>query len=299
MHLLLHNRKGIKKAVAQNFSKSRFSHLVSDKRYLKYMYKAIMEKPLDLRTPRTFNEKLQWLKLYNRNPEHCRLVDKHEVKEYIAETVGREYVIPTLGVYDRFEEIDFDKLPNQFVLKCTHDSGSTVICHGKESFDIEGARQKLTKKLKTNLFWHGREWPYKDLKPRIIAEEYITFDGSAPEDYKFFCFGGKVKCFKVDYDRFIEHRANYYTPDGELLRFGEVVCPPDFDRAVPLPRNKEKMIEMAERLSADHPFLRVDFYEIGDKVYFGELTFFPASGFGPFVPEEWDLTLGKYIELPN
>ena len=271
---------------------------MSDKAYLKYMYWSHFGKKLDLKAPKTFNEKLQWLKLYYRDPDQIKLVDKYDVKSYIADTIGEEYIIPTLGIYDSFDEIDFDALPEQFVLKCTHDSGSTVICLDKASFDVEAARKKLTGKLRTNLFWHGREWPYKNVKPRIIAEKYITFDGDVPEDYKFFCFNGVAKCFKVDYDRFKDHRANYYTPQGELMRFGEMVCLPDFDRDVRLPKNREKMIALAEKLSQGHPFLRVDFYELGDEIYFGELTFYPASGFGPFVPEEWDERLGEWIKLP-
>ncbi len=299
MRMLKYDRKGIAQAIAGNFSGSKLSHLVPDKLYLKYMHRAHIGKMLNLKKPQTFNEKLQWLKLYNRDPEQIKLVDKYEVKKYIAETIGEEYVIPTLGIYERFEDIDFDALPDQFVLKCTHDSGSTVICPDKASFDVAAAREKLTRKLKSNLFWHGREWPYKTVKPRIIAEQYITIDGEAPNDYKFFCFDGTVKCFKIDYDRFKDHRANYYAPDGELLRFGEVVCPPDFDRVVALPRLKDEMIALAEKLSAGHPFLRVDFYEISRQIYFGELTFYPASGFGPFEPVQWDDTLGSWIPLPT
>lgn len=300
LHLICHNPKQIRIAVAQNFSNSLFSHLVPDKIYLRYMYKAMFGKRLNIDNPRTFNEKLQWLKLYNRNHEHCKLVDKYEVKKHIAETIGEQYVIPTLGVWDRFEDIDFDTLPNQFVLKCTHDSGSVVICRDKTTFDVEAAKKKLTKKLNSNLFWHGREWPYKNLKPRIIAEQYME-DGTTAElrDYKFFCFEGEVKCFKIDYDRFKDHKANYYTPTCDLLKFGEEVCPPDFDRQISPPNSLKKMLEFAKKLACGHHFLRVDFYEVNDQIYFGELTFFPASGFGPFVPQEWDITLGSWISLPT
>lgn len=300
VHLICHNRKKLNVAIAGNFSCSKISHLISDKAYLKYMYRAHLGKKLDLKNPKTFNEKLQWLKLYNRNPRYVDLVDKYEVKRIVAEEIGEEHIIPTLGVWERFEDIDFDTLPNQFVLKCTHDSGSVVICRDKSTFDMEKAREKLARKLKSNLFWHGREWPYKNVKPRILAEKYME-DKSLGElrDYKFFCFGGKVKCFKIDYDRFLEHRANYYRPDCGLLRFGEAVCPPDFERKISFPDSLEKMVELAEKLSCGQPFLRVDFYDVNGQLYFGELTFFPASGFGPFVPEEWDLTLGEWIDLPE
>lgn len=299
LNLIKNDPRKIKKAFVANLSKSSISHVLSDSFMLKLQYKASFGKKLNFKNPQTFNEKLNWLKLYNRDSMQIKLVDKYEVKKYITDTIGSEHVIPTLGIYNSFDEIDFDALPDQFVLKCTHDSGSTVICCDKASFDKESAKNKLTKKLSTNLFWHGREWPYKIVKPRIIAEKYITFDGEVPEDYKFFCFDGEVKCFKVDFDRFKDHHANYYTPQGELMKFGEAVCPPDFERDIKLPKKRDEMIELTKRLSAGHPFLRVDFYEVGDTIYFGELTFYPASGFGPFTPEEWDFKLGEWIKLPS
>lgn len=299
-NLLFHDRKELRIAFVGNFSRSKVSHLLSDKAYITFIYKATFCKKPNLKEPKTFNEKLQWLKLYNRDPEYCKLVDKYEVKEYIADTIGAQYIIPTLGIWENFDEIDFNLLPNQFVLKCTHDSGSVVICRDKATFDTKSAKEKIDRKMKMNLFWHGREWPYKNLKPRIIAEQYMEDPKTAElRDYKFFCFNGEVKCFKIDYDRFKDHRANYYAPNGELLKFGESVFPPDFERIVELPKSKEKMITLAQQLSAQHPFLRVDFYEIDGQIYFGELTFFPASGFGPFEPEEWDYKLGEWIHLPE
>ena len=271
--------------------------LLPDKLYISLLYYKHFKRFPNWKNPQTFNEKLQWLKINNRKPEYTTMVDKHLVKQYIADKIGNEYIIPTLGVWDTPEEIDFNSLPDRFVLKWNHDSGSIVICKDKSSFDKNEAVKKLLVGKKKNGFWYGREWPYKNVKPRIIAEQYITSDGEAPNDYKFFCFNGEVKCFKIDYDRYTNHRANYYSPSGELLRFGEVVCPPDFDRVVSLPRLKDKMIDLAEKLSAAYPFLRVDFYEIGDQIYFGELTFYPASGFGAFVPDEWDKTLGDLLEL--
>ena len=171
--LLTTDRRTFKVGVAQKLSRSKLSHLISDKAFLKFQYKAHFGEKLNLKNPKTFNEKLQWLKLYDRNPEYVKLVDKYEVKNYIAEKIGEEYVIPTLGVWERFEDIDFDRLPNQFVLKCTHDSGSVVLCRDKVTFDMEAARRKITRKLNSNLFWHGREWPYKNVKPRIIAEAFL------------------------------------------------------------------------------------------------------------------------------
>ncbi len=273
---------------------------IPDKLYIQLMYYRYFNKFVNFKSPKTFNEKLQWLKLYDRDPQHIDMVDKCEAKRYVEERIGKEYIIPTYGVWESFDDIDFDSLPEQFVLKCTHDSGGVVICKNKSDFDIEAARSKINKSLKHNYYYHGREWPYKNLKPRIIAEQYMEDTKTAElRDYKFFCFDGEVKCFKVDYDRFKNHRANYYTPQGELMRFGETVCPPDFEREVNPPKTLDKMISFANRLSAGHPFLRVDFYEVDDRVLFGELTFYPAAGFGPFSPEEWDFTLGEWIKLPD
>ena len=299
IRLLKSDRKKVRKAFVRSIAGSKVSHIISDKAFLKMQYKAEIGKKLNIKNPRSFNEKLQWLKLYGRSPEQRRLVDKYDVKGYVSEVLGEEYVIKTLGVWERFDDIDFDKLPNEFVLKCTHDSGSVMLCRDKSAFDIEAAREKLSRKLKSDLFWHGREWPYKGLKHRIIAEEFLV-DSRTNElrDYKFFCFGGKVKCFKVDFDRFISHKANYFDTNGNILPIGEVVCPPDPSREIEMPINLDKMVEMAEKLSVGYPFMRVDFYEVDGRIYFGEMTFFPASGFGPFTDEEWDNTLGDWIQLP-
>lgn len=297
--LIKERPNAVMEAVMENLAKSPISHCIPDSLFIKMRYKAIFRKSLRLKNPVTFNEKLQYLKLYNRNPEHIRFVDKQEAKNYVSERLGKEYIIPTLGIWQSFEDINFDELPSQFVLKCTHDSGSTVICKNKRTFDVEAAQKKLSRKLGINLFWHGREWPYKNLKPRIIAEQYLDDNGEAPKDYKFFCFNGKVKCFKIDFDRFTQHKANYYAPDKTLMRFGEVVCPPDFNRELDIPENIDQMMQLAEKLSGGFPFLRVDFYNVNGCIYFGEMTFFPASGFGPFIPETWDETLGSWIELPE
>ena len=295
---LCKKRNGVGKAFMENFSRSTLSHIISDKLYLKMQYRLVMGKRLDLNNPITFNEKLQWLKLYDRNPQYTTMVDKYEVKKYIADKIGEQYVIPTLGVWERFDEIDFDTLPDQFVLKCTHDSGGLVICRDKTKFDKEAAKAKIEKSLSRNFFYYGREWPYKNVKPRIVAEKYMVDDTEKElRDYKFFCFGGVCKCMKVDFDRFIEHRANYYDTDGNLLDFGEAICPPNPSKNIVLPKNKEKMIQLAEELSANIPFLRVDFYDVNGDIYFGELTFFPATGLGSFTDDEWDNKLGSWIEI--
>lgn len=273
---------------------------MSDEKYLKLMYKAYTEKKLNLTNPKTFNEKLQWLKLYDRKPIYTTMVDKYEAKKYVASIIGEEYIIPTLGVWDNFDDIDFDSLPNQFVLKCTHDSGGLVICRDKSSFNVETSRKKINKCLKNNFYYQGREWPYKNVKPRIIAEQYME-DTSTQElrDYKFFCFNGVAKCFKVDFDRFIEHHANYFDIDGNLIDIGEVVCPPDPKKVIQLPDSIPLMKELSEQLSKETSFLRTDFYDVNGKVYFGELTFYPNSGFGKFIYEGNDELLGSWIKLPD
>lgn len=273
---------------------------VPDDKYLVREYKAVMGKELDLNDPKTFNEKMQWLKLYDRRPEYTQMVDKYAVKDYVSEKIGSEYIIKTIGVWDHFEDIDFDSLPERFVLKCTHDSGGLAICRDKKTFDKEKANKKLTKCLKNNYYYMSREWPYKSVKPRIIAEEYMEDPELAElRDYKFFCFNGEPKCFKIDFDRFIGHRANYYDIEGKLLPFGESNVLPDHTRDIAMPRKLKEMLELARKLSEGIPFLRVDFYEVGDRIYFGELTFYPASGLGPYTDEEWDLKLGSWIKLPD
>ena len=294
------DKRGFQKAIADNITKTDMLQRMSDTAYLKLIYRLIFGRKLDLKNPQTFNEKLQWLKLNDRKTEYTTMVDKYEVKKYIAEKIGEEYVIPTLGVWDNFDDIDIDLLPNQFVLKCTHDSGGLVICKDKSKLDIAKAREKINKALTRRFYYFGREWPYKAVKPRIIAEKYMV-DESVSElrDYKFFCFGGVCKCLKVDFDRFIEHRANYYDPQGNLLDLGEKICPPNKEKVIVLPDNKEKMLQLAEKLSTNIPFLRVDFYDVNGKIYFGELTFFPASGWGEFTDKKWDYKLGEWIKLPD
>lgn len=289
----------IKRHIEWRIKKTGIYDNLSDEKYLKMLFKKRFGKELDLNNPQTFNEKLQWLKLYDRKPIYTTMVDKYEVKEFVSNIIGKDYSIPTIGVWNTFDEIDFDKLPNQFVLKCTHDSGGLVIVKDKQKFNKTKAKEKISQCLKRNYYVRSREWPYKEVKPRIIAEPYMV-DGMLGElrDYKFFCFNGKCRCFKIDYGRFIKHQANYYDRNGCLLKFGEIVCPPDFGKHIELPKNLNNMVEIAEQLSKDMIFLRVDFYEVNGKVYVGELTFYPASGMGKFEPEEWDNTLGSWLVLP-
>lgn len=258
---------------------------------------------MDLESPKTFCEKLQWLKLYDRNPKYTTMVDKYEVKKYVAEIIGEEYIIPTLGVWDKPQDIDWNSLPNQFVLKTTHGGGGNgvIICKDKELLDKRAIIKQLESSLDKDLYNEFREWPYKNVPKRIIAEKYLAPEKSPTPndlpDYKFFCFHGKVKFFKVDFGRFVEHHANYYDTDGNLLPFGEKSFEPDPTYPIELPNNLRDMIALAEKLSKNEPFLRVDFYNINGKIFFGELTFYPASGFGSFTPNNWNLRIGNMLLL--
>jgi hypothetical protein len=274
---------------------------VSDEKYARYVYKHKFGRKLNLDNPQTFNEKIQWLKLYDRRPEYTIMADKYRVRQFIADKIGEEYLIPLLGVWDNANDIDFEKLPKQFVLKCNHDQGSVIICKNKDEFDIKKARRMLNKYLRRNHYWGTREWPYKDIIPCIIAEKYMVDEsGYELKDYKLFCFNGKVKLFKIDFDRFNKHRANYYDVDSKQhLPFGEVACPPDYDRILIMPEELEQMINLAKKLSIGYEFLRVDFYNADSRIYFSELTFFPASGIGRFTSKEWDYTLGSWLKLPH
>lgn len=260
-----------------------------------------MNYPLNLKKPTTFNEKLQWLKLYDRNPLYTKLVDKYAVKDYVASVIGREYIIPTIAVWDKVEDIDLSMLPNQFVLKTTHDSGGVCICRDKDSFDFENAKEKLDHSLHYDYYKLAAEWPYKNVYRRIMAEEYLE---PAPDvkdlfDYKFFCFDGEVKFFKIDFNRQSNHRANYYDRDGELIPFGEEVYPPEPDKKIEIPSNLQEMIKLAERLSQGMHFCRIDLYNIKEKVYFGEITLYPAGGFGRFSPDNYDEFIGNMLTLPE
>lgn len=296
--LLKNNPDKLKETIALKLCYLKILHIIPDKPYLSLIYRLYFNKKINFEHPSTFNEKLQWLKINNRKNEYIEMVDKFEAKSYVKERLGEEYIIKTYGIWNNFDEINFDSLPQSFVLKCTHDSGSVVIVRDKDNFDINSARKILMKGLKNNLFYYGREWPYKYVKPRIIAEELLLdAKNSSISDYKFFCFNGKVKCFKVDFDRFTSHKANYYDKNCNLLPFGEMACPPDFNKKLQIPKNINEMIDLSEILSKGQPFLRVDFYSVNKKIYFGEMTFYPATGFGAFTDEKWDYRLGEWIEL--
>ena len=276
-----------------------FFNWMDDEKYLKIAFKIRTGKKLDLNCPRTFNEKLQWLKLYNRRPEYTKMVDKYEAKKYISNVVGEQYVIPTLGVWDRFDDIDFEQLPNQFVLKCTHDSGGLIICKDKNKIDIPAIRHKMNKCLRHNFYWGQREWPYKNVRPRIIAEKYMEDgqDGNALTDYKFFCFNGVPQIMYICQD----HSKNPHsaTFDMDFNRINIRFRDPISNNKIEKPACFEKMREIAETLSKGMPFVRIDFYFVNGTIYIGEITFFHNSGFGEVHPVEWAYQLGSWIDLPT
>lgn len=273
------------------------SFFLPDKVYLKWKFRLIMGYKLNLRNPQTFNEKLQWLKLYDRNPEYTKMVDKYEVRKYIKEKIGEEYLIPILGVYERFDDIDFDNLPNKFVIKCNHDSGGLVICKDKSKLDIESARRKINSSLKRNYYYSGREWPYKNVKPKILIEKYME-DKVNKEliDYKIMCFNGKPKFSFTCTERYKGGlKVTFFDLNWEKMTFTRHY--PSSDIKINKPINYDKMLDFSKKLSENIPFVRVDWYEINGKLYFGELTFYPGCGFEEFEPKEWDLKIGKYIDL--
>lgn len=274
-----------------------YTDILSDKLYLKIIFKLRLGYSLDLKNPQTFNEKLQWLKLYDRNPKYIQMVDKYEVRKYISENIGEEYLIPLIGVYNRFEEINFEELPNQFVIKCTHDSGGVVICKNKSKFDIRKAKEKIKKSMKKNFYYSGREWPYKNIKPKIIIEQYME-DKKAKEliDFKIMCFNGIPKFSFTCSERYNDGlKVTFYNLSWEKMSFERHY--PSSTKNIEKPKNYELMLELSKKLSKNIPFVRVDWYEINGKLYFGELTFYPGSGLEEFKPFSWDKKLGNLLSL--
>jgi hypothetical protein len=270
-----------------------------DRMYCNYRYFKRHGKFVNFKNPKTFNEKIQWLKIYGNLQKYTNLVDKYEVRKHIAETIGKKYLIPLIGIWDKFEDINFEKLPNQFVLKCTHDSGSVVICTDKAAFNIEEARNKLNKSLKRNHYYEGRKIQYKNIKPRIICEKYMVDEsGFELKDYKIFCFNGVPKIIQVHFDRFTDHKRNLYDIEWNYIS-AYILHPTDPNTIITKPKKLKEMLYIAEILSKDIPHVRVDLYLIGNDIFFGELTFTHAAGFAKFEPEEFALQMGKWIELPK
>ena len=291
---------------------SNFFRWLPDATYLKMLYRFRMGHRLDLKNPQTFTEKLQWLKLYNRKPEYTTMVDKYAVKQYVANIIGEEHIIPTLGVWDRPEDIDWDSLPNQFVLKTIHGGGGggVVICKDKTTFDKASAIAKLKESMASEIYSGLREWPYKNVPKRIIAEKFMAPEKSPAHqdltDYKFFCFNGEPKYCQVIRDRHTKETIDFYDMEWKHQEFVGLLPQSNIAdsisnglTSVARPKNLDEMKEICRKLSKEIPFVRVDLYVIDDKNYFGELTLYPASGMGVFTPEEWNDKLGDLLTLPN
>lgn len=281
----------------------KYSHLIqSDERYLKLLYFLTFGKWLDFDKPESFhnfNEKIQWLKLKNYDPIYTTMADKYAMKQYVSERLGNGYTFPLLGCWSHFDEIDFSKLPDQFVLKPTHCSGSVVLCRDKHSFDYQSAKTTLEKALSYNYYLRGRERPYKDIPRKIIAEPLMVDEsGTELKDYKFFCFNGEVKLIQVDFDRFTNHRRNLYTPDWKLVD-ASILYPNDFGRKIEIPEVLDQMIACASILSKGIPFVRVDFYIIRNRFYLGEFTFYHGGGLERIRPRKFSDQLGSWIVLSD
>lgn len=283
-----------------------FYDYMDDKRYLKLRYKCIMGRDLDLNNPVSFNEKLQWLKVYDRKQVYETMVDKYSAKLFVSEKVGKEYLIPTYGVWDKFEDIKFEKLPNEFVIKCTHDSGGIVIVRDKSSVDFKAIKSKMNKLLKKNFYRYGREWPYKNIKPRIIVEKYMENSSHSKEDsfseglldYKFYCFNGIPRFLYVSYglDNHDNASISFVSLDWSEMPFYRVDYK-SFSKLPPKPSCFDEMLEICKKLAENTRFLRVDLYEVDNKVFFSEMTFYPCSGFMPFNDYKYDIEIGKYLDL--
>lgn|GEM_PF-280927 len=276
---------------------NKYSYFMDDKTYLARRFKERTGIELDIDNPRTFNEKIQWLKLYDRKPIYTKMVDKYEVKRFISEKIGEEYIIPTIGIYNSIDEIDFSKLPEKFVIKCTHDSGSVFICKNRKDFDIEKVCKEINTALKKNYYWPDREWPYYDVPRRIIVEEYLEeSSGRDINDYKVFTFNGKPELIQVDFDRFNEHKRNLYTTDWNYIN-ASIEFPNDKNTIIEKPICLEKMLEFSSILAKGTMHLRCDFYVVDNRLYVGELTFHHGSGCETFVPNELNYKLGSMINL--
>lgn len=276
------------------------TRLVPDKLHLKAMYRGTIGSWPDLDNPQSFNEKLQWLKLHDRNPLYITLVDKYAVKQWVADRIGAEYVTKTYECWESVDSIDLDTLPERFVLKTNHDCGGVAICRDRATFDFDAAKRLLNEHLHTNYFWRTREWPYKNVKPLVFAEEYLEPGAGETDltDYKVMCFGGRVCCeFTCTGRADGDLRVDFFDTEWNHLPFTRHY--PNASASPGAPKHLTEMLVMAERLAEDIPFVRADFYEVAGELYFGEMTFYPNSGFEQFNPKEWDARFGSWIVLPE
>lgn len=270
----------------------------SDELYLSWMFYHRLGYWPNLRKPKSFNEKLQWMKLHDRNPLFSLYADKYRVREHVSEAIGKEYLIPLIGVYDRADDIDFDSLPNQFVLKCNHGAGCNIICNDKDSFDKKNAVAKLNEWMAKDYSRYKREYHYASIERKIICEQFMIDNETGDlRDYKFFCIGGEIQMIQVDMSRFSNHTRNIYDKNWNLLDV-EISFPRDTSRIIDPPKELSEMIWIAETLSKEFLQVRVDLYVINHKVYFGELTFFSGAGFSKYNPRQFEMELGSKLSLP-
>lgn len=264
--------------------------------YIEIQYFYHFKKFVRFDNPKSFNEKLQWLKLYDRNPDYVKLVDKFEVRKHISTTGGDNYLIPLIGAYDSVEDIRWETLPNKFVLKCTHGSGSNIICNDKGTLNRQKTIKQLIKWMRRNWFWYGREWPYRNVEPRIICEQFLSDGENVPCDYKVLCFEGSARLIEYHKDRFGEHTQDFYDRTWALTSISQKGIPSSFS-PVEKPKLLSLMLDLSEQLAHNIPHVRVDWYIFKDRLYFGEMTFFDSSGFQKFEPEFYDYLLGSWLDL--
>ena len=303
MKLLQKIKKVLRKPglVVQKLLETKCSRLLTDQGHVKLYYWARTGKKLRLKDPVTFNEKLQWMKLYDRRDLYRICADKLQVRQYVAEKLGEEYLIPRLGSWENPEQIDFDQLPDQFVLKCNHNSGlGMCICKNKAELDQAAVRKQLLQGLREDYYYHGREWSYKDLPRRIVGEAFLTDGAGTLADYKIHVFNGKARFILVCADRFDESglTEDFYTPQWEHMDIRRPGIP-NAKKPQEKPQLLSQLLECAEKLGQDLPFVRADFYVCNGKIYFGEMTFYPAGGSKPFDPPQWDETFGSWLQLPE
>jgi hypothetical protein len=273
--------------------------IIPDELFLKIMYRMYVGKKLDLDSPRLYSEKLQWLKLNDRKDEYSTYVDKYEVRLYVAKTIGEDYLVPLLGVYDDVKDIRWECLPDKFVLKCTHGSSTNIVCTDKGKLNLKNSSRKLDRWLRQNWYWYGREWPYKSVKPRIICEQFISNTNEAPEDYKVMCFNGKAKLIQVHLNRFNQnHTCDNYDTDWIKTNISKTKNGlPKSDMDIPRPVFLDEMISKSELIAKNMYHVRVDWYIVKDKLYFGEITFYSACGFSDYDNEEDNYLLGSWIDV--
>lgn len=287
------NKKTLKRKIMY------FLSFIPDEMYLKMVYRIKMHMPLNLSNPYLYNEKLQWLKLYDHQDFYTKMVDKYEMKQFVIDRIGEGHVVPLLGMWDKFEDIDFSNLPNRFVLKASNDQGSVIVCNNKENLNLDKSKKILNNSLKNNFFYVGREWPYKNVKPRIIAEELLESNTGHKglTDYKFFCFNGVPRIMYISNDLDDEPKTDFF--DMDFNRLDMRMRDKNSEGEVEKPEFFEDMKKAAEKLSVGIPQLRVDFYCTKENYYVGELTFFHNGGFSKIYPEKWMKIMGDWIELPN